>query len=1164
VRASTDPMGEVAFLAGNTVTWNLPDVNGSTSPQPYTSSESLWVEVQLGAGCVYPLCNTPVYWTNPMSGNAATFCLENGSTIMLSKRQLDANGFPIPNGASLPGGSPVKYELDYNVSAGPLSCFDSFDGYTKGAYSPSGSGPIGFSSAWTPGTANLNSADQWDIVSASDGYALQFVPASTSTSYASLYYSCPAGSYQTSTCTGYEIVSDIMLADPSSATMDIGVWMQSDNAASPSGYAVIVSGDSNIGNVANVHLGVQRSDGTSGSGCCTWAGSAPNAQCIVGTWYTLRAMMQEDGNIYAKFWQRGTPEPAQWMLDYQDNYPLPCPSTNYIGAAGMANKAEWDNFRVIPVNLIGGLNVWDTVPAGIAYAGSSSAPEKAPALGSRGLLAWDFLNSDNGATQGYFWDGGGSFTWQGTVACGASQSVTNVASIMADSMAIEPSNSVNVQANCSAGTATITPTVTRTSMPTSSSTRTPTPTASAVQSTPTFTATASAVQGTSTFTATASVVQSTPSSTASPTSTQIVGLSTATSTPTPTSTPFVSAILSVEGSPYPGSVEMLLVDYRITGSTGGQVQVSISPGLNILSAQKDPVSGAAATLSGSIITWNLPSSGGGEYDGQLWVRVQVNPGDLAGSTLVSTLSTSGGGGVWNAGNNVTQVVIAGPALTCSPNASALGAGEQVTYTLAYSGFGPTLNCFDDFSGLTQGQTYLSTAIPGWQDDGNSAGPSSWKALQENAGSPYLQYLNSPAGYRVLYYSCPSSLGNGEDFCGGMVVADVRIDGNASSGDAAIAFRQDPATGKGYMVGISIDPNPANLYLQVDSPTPAWPASGTYIAPAGQGPVQGSWYTIKVLESPIGTFMAKYWLRGAPEPTGWMFTCRDATIPCIAGDGLVLKPGIAGMDDLMSFEDFRVYSPGSATVWDTIPAGISYVTATAGVTQAGSLLSWQVPTWNSSSGSFTWVGSPNCPSASGTQTNNSSMSTDLGTLACSSSVVVNCNGTPTITATISATPTSMVGTGTFTPTPTQTGGTSTLTPTSSQTGGTYTPTLTITRTMTASPTAMAGTPTCTTTAGAIAQKGIVERVICMPSVVRKSSVVEVFAFCNGSLPTASLRLYTGSYTLVREFSSGPMVKGWNRFTLPVGWFSGLANGLYHITLAAPTQASPARTRVFVLM
>jgi hypothetical protein len=63
--------------------------------------------------------------------------------------------------------------------------------------------------------------------------------------------------------------------------------------------------------------------------------------------------------------------------------------------------------------------------------------------------------------------------------------------------------------------------------------------------------------------------------------------------------------------------------------------------------------------------------------------------------------------------------------------------------------------------------------------------------------------------------------------------------------------------------------------------------------------------------------------------------------------------------------------------------------------------------------------------------------------------------------------------------------------------------------------------------------------------------------------ATLRLYSGSYTLVKQFSSGPMVKGWNRFSLPLGWFKGLPNGLYHLTLAASVQASPARTRVFVL-
>jgi len=86
---------------------------------------------------------------------------------------------------------------------------------------------------------------------------------------------------------------------------------------------------------------------------------------------------------------------------------------------------------------------------------------------------------------------------------------------------------------------------------------------------------------------------------------------------------------------------------------------------------------------------------------------------------------------------------------------------------------------------------------------------------------------------------------------------------------------------------------------------------------------------------------------------------------------------------------------------------------------------------------------------------------------------------------------------------------------------------------------------------------------MPNLVRAHTQVTVFALCSNSLATAELRLYSGSYALVKSFGSGPMAKGWNRFTLPAGWFSGLPNGLYHIALAAPTQASPAKATVFIL-
>ena len=131
-------------------------------------------------------------------------------------------------------------------------------------------------------------------------------------------------------------------------------------------------------------------------------------------------------------------------------------------------------------------------------------------------------------------------------------------------------------------------------------------------------------------------------------------------------------------------------------------------------------------------------------------------------------------------------------------------------------------------------------------------------------------------------------------------------------------------------------------------------------------------------------------------------------------------------------------------------------------------------------------------------------------------------------------------------------------------GTYTagPSATITATPTPSPAASAvqGTPTPTI---APVQSGIVLRLVLMPSLVRGTTQVTVFALCSGPVPSASLRCYSGSYALVKQQAEGPLAKGWSRFTLPAGWFSGLANGRYHLSLGAPAQASPAKATLFLL-
>jgi hypothetical protein len=337
----------------------------------------------------------------------------------------------------------------------------------------------------------------------------------------------------------------------------------------------------------------------------------------------------------------------------------------------------------------------------------------------------------------------------------------------------------------------------------------------------------------------------------------------------------------------------------------------------------------------------------------------------------------------------------------------------------------------------------------------------------------------------------------------MVEADVRIDGNSANGDTGLVLRQNGrSTGSGnnaYMVILSVDSqgpgNVQNLQLQKNSdpfnPGTAWPAGGGYTTTPANAPKQGVWYTIKILEQPVGTFRIKFWERGTPEPA-WQITYTDPSPwPCDQ-DNSVWRPGIAGQNDLMSYDNFRVYGAASLTnakIWDSIPVGIDYQSASPaanGSTPSGNgpvegMLRWDfVNAFGAvgnilyeGSGSFTWTGIADCSEA-GTVNNTAMIGADPPASTQSSNTTVlniaNC-GTPTYTRTVtpSNTPTS-TRTPTASPTATPTATPSrTATPTASPTATptvtrtvtpTHTPTATQTATQTDSPT-RTPTPTHTT-------------------------------------------------------------------------------------------------------
>jgi hypothetical protein len=582
-----------------------------------------------------------------------------------------------------------------------------------------------------------------------------------------------------------------------------------------------------------------------------------------------------------------------------------------------------------------------------------------------------------------------------------------------------------------------------------------------------------------------------------------------------------------EGTAKIGEIMLYWLDYDFINSTNNRIQDQIPACMTIVAAQPQPFDGSPASIVGNLVTWRvadaLSTSTPVPYreKGALWVLVNLTagaPGPCSGTVCNTGNFTSNFfGGAWQDTNEVCQTIGGvNVALykrqydtTYNPITSA-NDGQTINYVLNYTLSGSGLRCFDSFNSYAVG-TYNANAFPGglWEKDPMSGGGDQWRILQLPSGERYMQYVNNQSTYYTLRYDCPAARTNGEDVCGAvMVEADVRIDGNAAFGDTAIMLRQNGrtnATGsRGYLVILSVDSvnpgtDPQNLQLQRGndvwgswSAAQHWPLGAGYTAPAAQAPKQGVWYTIKAMENPAGTFRLKYWERGTPEP-GWQVTYIDASMVADGlgcgnagtgtgtgvGDGWIWKPGVAGQNDLMSYDNFRVYGAASLNnpkVWDTIPPGIDYLSSAPAANHAplpsGSGASEGVLQWDfapnffgaqggilfEGSGSFTWTGRADCTEA-GVVNNVAMIGADFPATNQDSNVttltIASC-GTPTPTRTptftVTATPT-YTSTYTFT---------NTATPTSTRTA-TPTPTPTFTVTFTSTYTATrTHTPTSTNT------------------------------------------------------------------------------------------------------
>lgn len=561
----------------------------------------------------------------------------------------------------------------------------------------------------------------------------------------------------------------------------------------------------------------------------------------------------------------------------------------------------------------------------------------------------------------------------------------------------------------------------------------------------------------------------------------------------------------VEGTADNGQIMIYWLDYDFINSSNNFVRDNSLPACaTVLETSPQPINGAAPTSCGAgCYQWGVPNSNvTAPYRarGSLWILVSLSGCGAAGTQICNTgqfKSTEGTGDAWTDTNQVCQpiggvnVLITKRQLDSNniPIANASD-GDTVRYILDYTLSGSGLKCFESFNTRAIG-TYTGNTVPGgsWSKDPGGSGSEQWAIKTDGGGDRYIQYVDNPNDYKILRYNCPSAEPNGEDFCGGLVQSDVRIDGNAANGDVGMVIRDNgqpySPTGKSYMVIMSIDNGGGVYNLSVqknNNGSTAWP-TGVNVPTIPQ-PARSVWYTLKAWEDPAspGHIRVKFWQRGTAEPTNWMIDWTDPSpFPCgTNGDGQVWQPGIAGQSDLMSYDNFRVYASVSlhnAHIWDSVPLGVDYVSASPAANgmvpnnsnnpATGDMIRWDFTNNNfgaqngylyEGSGSFTWTGVVDC-SESGNAANTAEIGADLPAIPQVSNTthltIAGC-GTPTNTPSRTAT---------RTPTPTATPtATRTATPTLTATR-TATPTVTPSPTLTNSPTqtvTRTDTPTVTDT------------------------------------------------------------------------------------------------------
>ncbi len=576
------------------------------------------------------------------------------------------------------------------------------------------------------------------------------------------------------------------------------------------------------------------------------------------------------------------------------------------------------------------------------------------------------------------------------------------------------------------------------------------------------------------------------------------------STPTGTAVKTVNGNIADGASAAPGDYILFSINYDFDATTGNNTISDPIPANTTLVSD-----GPSEYASGAgPVVWTIPGNGKNQT-GQVWMLVQVNAGTANGTVISNQATVNPAGGTSSSTNTAKATVNGGGFQLLKAQSSAvLAPGQDETYTLTYNINGESLQWYDSYDNDSAntsdgsiegmggaGYTFEACGSGGCNCSADATG-AGYTVVQGPDGNNYLGGNMPTACYSTTGTDFPLLIRNsgGVSLCSGTaftVEGDMEIPagasgaaGSSAGGDATMVLAYQVSGGVTYalMAGMSLDPNPGYIFLQVNNGAAgaSWPC----VTKTGTAPVAGQWYTMVATVQETGAgynITMDLYLKGTNtlvQSTSCSLPSSDLTCPGgLWEQGWQLDSTSAqdNYGNLMLFTDDAVVN---TQLTDVVPTGMTYVgcsTANSGVTTAiacpgsGPNLSWNFPaTVYNLSGAITWWGSVTCGGASSVTYINQAAITATGDAAVTSNAVTAvllCNTptptpshTPTNTATNTPTPTI---TETFTNTPTKT---PTFTPTNTPTiTPTYTPTLTPTNTLTPTPSnTFTNTPTKTNT------------------------------------------------------------------------------------------------------